>query len=240
MLALGAADRAAAASVLDVNWGDGCGPATCFNARGGYSLTFSAAGFGGPVDVSKLLLGRSVLGSMDGHFFSVSFELNGHQVGSWGDWNVGAVGGDELSLFGPDLMWNPADGDLVLVLQLVNATGQAIDVNGLLLDPTAGGGGWFSGGNSAIDPGDGPSGGGGGSDLDVIIPPNPPGGGSPGGDGPVGGNPPPPGGGVTTPPGDSRAAVPEPSAWALMIAGLGLTGSALRRRRDAAAVRIAS
>jgi hypothetical protein len=196
----------------------------------------------GPVDVSKLLLGRSVLGSMDGHFFSVSFQLNGHDIGSWGDWNMGSVGGDEFSLTGPDLMWNPADGDLVLVLQLVTASGQAIDLNGVLLDPTAGGGGggFSGGGKSPTDPGPGDGGDGGGVVVDLVIPPpgdlppiidvGGPGGGSDGGQTPPG---------VTTPPGDSRAAVPEPSAWALMIGGLGLTGSALRRRRDTAAVRIA-
>ena len=34
---------------------------------------------------------------------------------------------------------------------------------------------------------------------------------------------------------DSVAAVPEPSAWALMIAGFGLAGAAMRRARGAVA-----
>ena len=34
---------------------------------------------------------------------------------------------------------------------------------------------------------------------------------------------------------DARSAAPEPAAWTLMIAGFGLAGAALRRRRSLAA-----
>src|SRR5690348_4789992 len=84
LLGLALADGAAAATPLNVSWSSDCGPQTCFNAHGAYAVTFSASAFGGPVDVSRLLLSRSVLGSMSGQFFSVSFELGGHQIGSWG------------------------------------------------------------------------------------------------------------------------------------------------------------
>ncbi|THD64539.1 MAG: PEP-CTERM sorting domain-containing protein [Phenylobacterium sp.] len=43
--------------------------------------------------------------------------------------------------------------------------------------------------------------------------------------------------GMTVASSDAQAGgVPEPSAWALMIAGFGLTGAALRRRRAAVAL----
>ena len=57
----------------------------------------------------------------------------------------------------------------------------------------------------------------------LIVPPGDVGGGVPPGDG---------GGGVTTPPTPTPpvAAVPEPSTWAMMLAGFGFIGFALRRR----------
>lgn len=55
------------------------------------------------------------------------------------------------------------------------------------------------------------------------------GGGGPGGGGGPPGQPPPP----NQPPPNQPPAVPEPSSWAMMILGFGLTGFALRRRRSA-------
>jgi len=208
-LSLAAADRAAAGA-LNVDWGSGCG-ATCFGAHGAYSLTFSASAFSGPVDVSKLLIDRRVLGTMDASYFNVSFTLGGQKIASWGNWNMGSVAGDQLTLSGSDLIWNPTDGDLVLVFQLVAP-------NGDVLGSDQGGGGFFGDGGGFSDvtttpPDKGP---GDGSGTELLTPPNLP----------------------TieeTPPSDSRAAVPEPSVWALAIAGFGLAGAALRRRRVTAA-----
>jgi hypothetical protein len=210
-----AGGHAAAATALSAGWQDSCGKSSCFDAHGAYSHTFSAAGFSGPVDISKLFLQRSVLGSMDGQFFRLSFQVNGHEVGTWGDWNMGGVGGDELSLFGSDLMWNPEDGDLVLVLQLVGANGEPLGQTG-----SGGGGGGGGRAAPAID------------DIDSPPPPPP---------GPVtsdfsssefdevGGDPPPAGEGPVMS-GFSALAAPEPATWALMLGGFGLAGAALRRR----------
>jgi len=117
---------AAAATTLNAGWSSDCGKATCFNDQGSYSVVFSKGSFSGPVDISRLFLDRSVLGTMGSQFFSMSFTLNGKSIGSWGDWNMSAVSGDTLSLWGSDLIWNPADGDLVMVIDLVTPDGQKL------------------------------------------------------------------------------------------------------------------
>jgi hypothetical protein len=234
-----APDRAAAATGLpDVGWSSGCGASTCFDAHGSYRLTFSASAFGAPVDISKLLLDRSVLGKDLADFFTVSFSLGGAQIGAWGQWNMGDVGADVMTLWGSDLVWNPADGDLVLVLQLVSANGQPIGQ-----DPGDGlGPGFYFWNGRAITtppPGSGSAGDVTGSDLTSDGPPPggpdtggpPPPGGGPSGDGGSGGLQ--SGGGSLS--GGDPAPVPEPAAWVTMIAGFGLAGAALRRRRAAVA-----
>jgi len=232
LLALGAAAPAGAATALGATWGSGCGSSTCFDSHGTYTLTFSASAFSGKVDIGSLLLDRRVLGSLGGSFFNVSFQLGGQQLGAWGNWNMGGVAGDELSLWGPGLTWDTSTGDLVLVLQLVAPNGEIIG-----LDQGGNGGGFFGDGgfSPVVTPpitdsfsGDGtdllgPSGG-----LPGILPPS-------------SGDSPPNGDGQTVPssPSLSVAAVPEPSAWALMIGGLAMTGAALRRRKATPAARTA-
>jgi len=215
-LTLAAAGGASAATVLNVGWGSQCGTSTCFDSHGTYTVTFSAATFHGPVDISKLLLSRSVLGDQDGHFFSLNFQLNGHQVGSWGNWNVSGLGGDQLSIGGSDLIWNPADGDLVLVMDLVAANGEKLRPDGH--------GGWYV-----------PAGGG-GSAAAPLAPDDEPGGQGDGfGDGSGDGS------FIFDPPGDTptidggqASGAPEPATWAMMLGGFGLAGWALRRRAKAA------
>lgn len=212
-LSLFAGGSAAAATTLSAGWNSNCGPQTCFNEHGSYSVTFSASAFNGPVDVSRLFLDRSILGTMGNQFFSVSFGLNGQSIGTWGDWNMGGVAGDDLWLSGEALTWNPADGDLVMVLELVAPNGERLGVSGE--------GGWYpdSGRRSAsplndpeatedevLTPGDG-----------EFSPPTPP------------GEPPP--GLRGTGPGTLAGPVPEPTTWLLMINGFGLAGAALRRRK---------
>jgi hypothetical protein len=131
---------------------------------------------------------RGVLGSLDGKTFRLSFQLNGEELGSWGSYNMGGIGGDQLWFTGEDFTWNPQDGDLVLVLQLIPPPKEG-----------AGGGGFFAfseessfGGESTQD--DGQPGG----DSDLRTP---------------------------------AAPVPEPATWAMMIAGFGLAGAVMRRRR---------
>lgn len=109
---------AAAATVLNVNWTEGCGKATCFDDDGTYSRTFSASQFSGPVTIGQLLMQRGVLGALDGSTFRISFRLNGEELGTWGHWNMAGIGGDELSFAGENFVWNPEDGDLELILAI--------------------------------------------------------------------------------------------------------------------------
>ena len=136
-----AAMPAAAASVLNVNWTSDCGKATCFNDAGVFTQTWSSAGAHGPVTVGQFLMDRGILGVLDDKTFRISFSVGGHEVGTWGSYNMGGINGDELNFDGLDFVWNPEDGDLVLTLAIVPP-------------PTAGvGGGGFS--SLSVD-GDGP------------------------------------------------------------------------------------
>lgn len=108
-----------AATVLNVDWNAGCGKATCFNDNGSYTQTFSASNFSGPVNVSQFLMDRGVLGALDSKTFRISFQLNGEELGTWGQFNVAGIGGEELWFGGEGFVWNPEDGDLVLVLAIV-------------------------------------------------------------------------------------------------------------------------
>jgi hypothetical protein len=112
------APSAHAATVLNVD-SAGCGKATCFDDNGSYKQTFSSSAFSGPVNVGQFLMDRGVLGSLDGKTFQISFQLNGEEIGTWGKFNMGGIGGDELWFAGESFVWNPEDGDLVLVLAII-------------------------------------------------------------------------------------------------------------------------
>jgi hypothetical protein len=114
-----AAPQAQAATVLNASWNSDCGKSTCFDDKGQYTQTYAAGAFAGPVSISQLLMDRGVLGTLDGKTFRLSFQLNGEEVGTWGQYNMGGIGGDQLWFGGEQFTWNPEDGDLVLVLQLV-------------------------------------------------------------------------------------------------------------------------
>ena len=181
-----AGPSAQAATVLSVDWNASCGKATCFDDNGSYSQTFSSSAFSGPVNVSQFLMDRGILGSLDGKTFRISFQLNGEEIGTWGQFNMGGIGGDELLFGGDSFVWNPEDGDLVLLLAITPPPKEG-----------AGGGGGF-----ALRS-EGPSFDGGLPDGD---------------DQQTGGRLP-------------AGAVPEPATWAMMIAGFGMAGAMMRRRR---------
>ncbi len=185
----------AAATVLNVNWSEGCGKATCFDDNGTYSKTFSASQFNGPVTIGQLLMQRGVLGALDGSTFRISFRLNGEELGTWGHWNMAGIGGDELNFAGENFTWNPEDGDLELILSIAPPPRQGA------------GGGYFA--STLMEGGEtGPTGGG--------LNPE-----APGPDGPA----------APLGPTDLAGAIPEPATWAMMIAGFGMAGALLRRRR---------
>jgi hypothetical protein len=209
MLAAFAASAAPAqaASVISAGWTDACGKSNCFDAKGAFTKSWSAADASGPMTIGKLMLARSVLGDLDGQTFRLSFRLNGQELGTWGSYTMGGIQGDELGFQGTDFTWNPEDGDLELVLEIVR--------------PAEGGaGGGFSAFRSSNTetPGEETGGPQGGPQEEQ----NPPGNGVPQeqeepfplpGGRPVAG------------------VVPEPSTWALMIGGFGLAGAAARRKR---------
>jgi len=203
---LAAAAPAGAAQVLNVDWNSGCGKTTCFDDNGAYRQSWSSHEFSGPVTIGQILMQRGVLGALDGKTFTISFSLNGVDLGTWGHYNMGGIGGDELNFWGQDFTWNPEDGDLVLTL--------------LIDPPPKPGGGGFSRSELTEDDGgdqggggDGGGGGAGGSAGSIVdqIPPD------------------------NSQNDVLPSAVPEPAAWALMIGGFGLAGATLRRRRALAA-----
>lgn len=116
--ALATAAPASAATVLSAGWTEGCGKTTCFGANGSFSKTWSAADAAGPITVGQLKLDRNVLGALDSKTFRIAFRLNGQELGTWGNFTMGGIAGDELFFRGANFTWNPEDGDLELVLEL--------------------------------------------------------------------------------------------------------------------------
>lgn len=192
---------ASAATVLDVNWTADCGKSTCFNDQGVYTRTWSAANASGPMTIGQFLMDRGVLGDLDGQTFRISFTIGGQEVGTWGKFTMGGIGGDQLNFAGENFVWNPEDGDLQLVLTII--------------PPPKGG---VGGGMSLV------------TDAGEDSPFAPPQGGGQNGvpNGPVA---PHSLGGEASPQGGQVGGVPEPTTWALMIGGFGLAGASLRRRR---------
>ena len=106
------------ATILQAGRNEGCGKSTCFNDKGVFTQTWSANNAGGPMTVGQLILDRGVLGDLDGKTFRLSFQLNGQELGSWGNFTMGGIAGDELLFNGQAFTWNPEDGELTLVLEI--------------------------------------------------------------------------------------------------------------------------
>lgn len=109
---------AQAATILQAARNDGCGKSTCFNDKGVFTQTWSAKDAAGPMTVGQLMLDRGVLGDLDGKTFRLSFQLNGQELGTWGNFTMGGIAGDELLFNGQAFTWNPEDGELTLVLEI--------------------------------------------------------------------------------------------------------------------------
>ena len=112
-----AAAPAGAATTINADWDASCGRSTCF-VDGTYKHTWSASDAPGPITIGRLLLDRAILGELDGRVFRLSFQIDGQEVGTWGKFMMSEIGGDELNFWGENFTWNPADGDLTLVLEI--------------------------------------------------------------------------------------------------------------------------
>ncbi|MEW5687360.1 MAG: PEPxxWA-CTERM sorting domain-containing protein [Pseudomonadota bacterium] len=110
---------ASAATTLNAGWTEGCGKTNCFNDQGSFTKSWSSGDVSGPITIGQLLLDRGILGDLDSKTFRLSFRLNGQELGTWGNYTMGGIAGDELSFQGVNFTWNPEDGDLELVLELI-------------------------------------------------------------------------------------------------------------------------
>lgn len=210
------APSANAATVLAAQK-NACGPGGCFEATTTFRQALNVRGLGGPLTIRSLLLNRGILGAHQDMIFKLSFETaDGTRISDWGSFMIAGLNGEMVSLGGREFTWNPEYGDLVVRLDLVV--------------PEKGGGGF---GGAGLGAGGGFGMGGGG-----------PGGGGLGeggfgqGDGfgsvGFGNRALAPQSIVPIPPEIGILAVPEPSAWGLMLAGFFGAGAMLRRRRTMA------
>lgn len=201
-----AAPAAQAATTLKLGPSALCSASGCFgDTKRTFTHSFSASEFGGGASISQLAIFKGLLGDMASYGVKITFQTaDGTVVGDWGTFTLAALAGETVTIGGKTLNWNAAGGDLLVKLEL------------LIPDKNGGGGGFGWGGF-----GGGGFGGGGFA-------------GAPLGPGDLGPRAPsliaPPTGGLVA---DLRAAVPEPSTWAMMIMGFGAAGAVLRRRRFA-------
>ena len=194
-----------------------CGAGGCFAAGSTFRQTWSASDRAGPVSIGALLLDRGVLGANQDMLFKVSFRLaDGTKVGDWGTFMIAGLGGEEVRLGGQAFTWDTSQGDLILQLEL--------------MVPDKGGAGGFFGGGGGGGGAFASIGGGGFGGSSMSVAENPPfslSGTMPMNDVLTGL----PHGGRNILGFDPAIAVPEPSAWALMVLGFGSAGALLRTRR---------
>lgn len=192
---------AEAATLLSVGASSLCGPASCFAGdKKSYTQTFTSGGREGVIDISSLMVAKSIVGSVEHLAVKVTFVLADGTEVTWGKYSLNALGGDVVTLGGQTLAWNTAAGDLTVRLDLI------LPEKG---GAGGGGGGGFGsfrgGGSSSVATAESDAGAG----FDVVVgrplvlPSLTP--------------------GLIT-------AVPEPGAWAMMILGFGAAGGMLRRK----------
>lgn len=202
-LCAGVPSAAEAATFLSVGASSLCGADGCFvGGKKTYTQTFSGAGRAGVLDVSQLLVAKSIVGSVEHTAVKISFVLADGTEVTWGKYSLNALGGDVVTLGGQALAWNTAAGDLTVRLDLVLPEKGGV-----------GGGGGFGGG----------FGGGGGDGGGASFGAGPLGLGGFELGRPMARLPVPDGAFDIT-------AVPEPGAWAMMILGFGMSGVLFRRQ----------
>jgi hypothetical protein len=176
-------------------------------------------GSAAPITVGGLTVERGQLGNLGSSLVHVTLWTSdgARLVGDYGDFQLSALNGDQLTIRGPGVTFDSSAGGVMFRFDRVDASTGAAGGGG-------GGGGGFAGGGSV---GSG-SGGGGFNVADAV-----------GGDGrgvatnnsgevEINNN------DDFVRPGPARLiprGVPEPAAWALMLVGLGGLGGVLRRRR---------
>lgn len=186
----------------------GCQVSGCLSDYGLLSRTFNAGNFSGPTRIGSFSFDRSMLGTASA--FRLTFwTADGVQIGDFGSFDVSVLGGERLTLTGREFGYDPSQGNLIMRLQ----SSQPI---------FGAGGGGFSFGGGGFGGGSWSGGGGGGGSsaaaLGISQAANLPAAFAPG-------------------PNAVDAAValvaPEPTAWATMVLGFGVSGLWLRRRRTA-------
>ena len=179
--------------------------AGCLDQTQTYKQTFQAANFSGPVNIGALSFDRSLLGDHQTSVFHVTFwTADGREVGDFGHFMVGSLGGQVLNLKGESFAYDSSLGDLVMKIEL----------DGYGSGGAGGGGGGFntvlssSGGAAAPAPSDNVDHAWDAPPMTFL-----------------------PHGVVTQADPLLIVSVPEPAAWALMMLGFGGMGAVLRRRR---------
>lgn len=167
-----------------------------------YRQTFQAGAFSA-ANISALKIDKSMLGQMKDYVLKVSFvRADGTVVSNWGGWVLAVLGGDKVTLFGPEFDWSSEFGDLTLQLEVVmpgkgGGLGQGFAWG--KIDDSSGGPPWAHG-NEAYTPPP-PS-----APTFVSQP-------------------------AVRDIVDVAAVVPEPSSWLMMIGGFMGAGAVLRRAR---------